>query len=289
MINKNFWVGIIVGLICVTLIARDIGRRINTPIVVSNSLEEATSISEDNFNPDPTSSLIPLASVKASPKPSPKIVLATPAPTPTPLPDYFAGEINVYGAYGNNVSFDEADNLSGMTVNAKFHNNAQTDGTGDLHIRMFQDGNIRYDDIKPKFSNSSVIYSYRPSIEVGSHAIKFIINENKLVAESNYGNNEITVNYTVNGDKIAPTFTLDGPYSINNQTCMRWINLQDNKSVYTDVWAKWKIDDGSWSNRTSENPYGCDGGTSGSSHTYYVHAEDYRGNAREDSRVFTLY
>jgi hypothetical protein len=135
----------------------------------------------------------------------------------------------------------------------------------------------------------TMIYNYHPVVSVGAHTIRVVLNEPKWVNESNYGNNEISVSYTINGDKTPPTFTIDGPYQINGQTCLRWINLQDNVSVYTDVWAKWKIDGGDWSSRTSENPYGCTSGASGSNHTYYVHAEDRSGNVREDSRVFTLY
>lgn len=90
-------------------------------------------------------------------------------------------------------------------------------------------------------------------------------------------------------DITPPTFTIDGPYAINGQTCMRWINLVDNVSVYTDVWAKWKIDDGAWSSPTSENPYGCITAKSGTTHTYFVHAEDFRGNVAEKSATFTSF
>ena len=60
-------------------------------------------------------------------------------------------------------------------------------------------------------------------------------------------------------------------------------------SVYTDVWAKYQIDDGAWSNKTSENPYGCISAPSGSSHTYTVHAEDLNGNVSEQSAEFTAF
>ncbi len=124
---------------------------------------------------------------------------------------------------------------------------------------------------------------------IGKHTAKLQLNSDKSLKESNYNNNLARIDWENLADKIAPNFTIDGPYLIDGKTCMRWIHLEDNISVYTDVWAKWKIDGADWSGKTSENPYGCITGTSGSSHTYYVHAEDARGNAYEQSKSFVLY
>lgn len=133
-----------------------------------------------------------------------------------------------------------------------------------------------------------VLYTNAFPALAGTHTLRIAYNENRGVAESNYGNNEQSFTYTIKPEREAPTFSIRGPVLIDGQTCLTWENLQDNVSVYTDVWAKWKIDGGDWSDRRSGTTWGCTTGTPGSTHTYYVHAEDRNGNVREDTRVFAI-
>lgn len=161
-----------------------------------------------------------------------------------------------------------------------------------VEMKIYENGSLQQTKTQQVFSTTNFHFAdtyYAKTRSVGTHTIKIVYNENRGVVESNYSNNEAIFTFKILPESIPPTFTIDGPTTINGQTCMRWINLEDNMSVYTDVWGKWKIDDGAWSNRTSENPYGCITAAVGTNHTYTVHAEDFRGNVKEETRVFTVY
>lgn len=123
----------------------------------------------------------------------------------------------------------------------------------------------------------------------GTHTVKMVFNENHAIPENDYSNNEYTFTYKIIAETTPPSFSIRGPELINGQACLTVENLSDNKSIYTDVWAKWKIDGGEWSSARSGTDWGCISGIPGSSHTFYAHAEDARGNFKEDSKVFTLF
>lgn len=242
----------------------------------------------------PIASVMPvvIASSKPSPKPTQtKTPTPTPTPTPKPLHDYYLKSQNQYYEPDNRADvyeFVENQSYPQMKFAAEFGvNNAAVGDTVD--VKIYEDGSLQQTKTQQVYATTNFHFAetyYAKTRNVGTHTIKFVYNENRGVAESNYGNNEATFSFKILPENTPPTFTIDGPLMINGQTCMRWINLVDNVSVYTDVWGKWKIDDGAWSNRTSENPYGCITGAPGSTHTYIVHAEDARGNVNEKSVIF---
>lgn len=224
----------------------------------------------------------PRPSAKPSVKPSP-----SPTPTPAPLADYYPSTFRIGGSETNGTTFEETASLANLTAEIVFRQDVMITSSASVKVRVYYDGTYKTEIVRTEYGAYGAAFSYLLPIDPGSHTVKFVINEDHSIKESNYSNNEKSVTYTINGDKTAPSFTIDGPYVIDGQTCMRWINLEDNVSVYTDVWAKWKMDDGSWSEKTSGTAYGCVGGVTGSLHTYSVHAEDRRGNVKEDSRQFT--
>ena len=300
MFNKNFWIGIAIGLFCVSLIGVDIFKRINTPVPITpNPSLQSPVPNIDLSSSEPVATLFPnpssktVSSVKTTPKPSTKTILvATPTPTPKLLRDFYVQSHSqlLLPEQTSTSEYVETQTVSRQRLEVDFAaNNVSVGDT--VMFRLYEDGNVRKEEEHTITGTTNFHFAdvYYPTLtSLGTHTVRFVYNENRGIPESDYGNNEYTFTYKIIQESTPPTFTIDGPYLVNGQTCMRWINLTDNKSVYTDVWAKWKIDDGSWSNQTSENPYGCISGTPGSSHTYYVHAEDFRGNVREDSRVFTI-
>ena len=221
-------------------------------------------------------------------------VTPTVFPTATPtvvklIADYFSDGIKVIGAANNSTILEENSSLSTMKVEANFRNNAMIESSGKVYVKVYYDGIYKTTLDRAEYGAYSAVFTYVPPMDPGSHTVRMVINENHAISETNYGNNEQSISYTIIPDTTPPGFTIDGPYQINNQTCMRWTNLSDNVSVYTDVWAKWKIDDGAWSAPTSENPYGCISAASGTTHTYTVHAEDNRTNVTEQSKSFTAF
>lgn len=248
--------------------------------------------------PSPSTSA-PLQSPTASPRLSPHktiVPVATKAPTPTPKPkiDYYLSSTSQILVPENTIGvteYTQTQTYPKMRLEADFAaNNA---AAGDVvEMKIYEDGLLQQTKNQQVYSTTNFHFAdvyYAKARSVGTHTVKFVYNENRAVEESNYNNNEANFTFKILAENIPPTFTIDGPVSINGQTCLRWIDLQDNVSVYTDVWAKWKIDDGSWSNRTSENPYGCITGVLGSSHIYTVHAEDAAGNIKEEIKNFTIY
>ncbi|MBP9670548.1 hypothetical protein KBD75_04065 [Candidatus Woesebacteria bacterium] len=301
MFKKSFWLGIMGGILCVSLIGWDVYTRINSP-VVANPDENVTQIeSETQINADvpgnsttPNSISTPKPTTTPTPKPTVKPTsVPTPTPTPKPLLDYYVqshSQILLPENTSNVTEYSVTQVYPKMRLEVDFGvNNAKAGDS--VEMKIYEDGSVQQTQSRQVPSGTNAVFAdvyYAKARNIGTHTVRFVYNENKSVTESNYGNNEYTFTFKITGETTPPTFTIDGPYVINGQTCMRWVNLSDNVSVYTDVWAKWKIDGADWSGRTSENPYGCISGTTGSSHTYYVHAEDAQGNVREDSRTFTL-
>jgi hypothetical protein len=303
MFNRNFFIGITVGLICVSLIGMDLYKRINQPVAAVPTEEQnpavATELSDDNGEPEPLPSVKGLVSSKSSPTPTPRVVATvrpspTPTPTPRPLIDYYVqshSQILVPENRSDVTEFVESQVYPRMRLQVDFAvNNARVGDT--VELKIYDDGQLQQTASRTVSSTTNFHFSevfYAKARPAGDHSVKFVFNENRAVQESNYGNNEHTFTYKITKETEPPTFTIDGPYLVNGQTCMRWINLVDNVSVYTDVWARWNIDNTAWSSNSSGTVYGCISGTPGSTHTYYVHAEDRNGNVREDSRTFTLY
>ena len=309
MFNKSFWIGITLGLTTLLTIALYLFKQNSPSGVASNSQPVASDVplSEDSSQDTPTSpandssrsvypTITPVAkaSVKPTIKPTPlATTIATPTPTPRPVIDYYLSGNSIVNQldHSSNAEFVESATYPQIEFYGDFKVNNASVGDSVLY-RVYEDGNLQESATHNVFSTSNFTFSdhyYAKTRSVGTHTVRMVYNEDRRYAENNYSNNEHTFTFKILKETVSPTFTIDGPTMINGQTCMRWINLQDNKSVYTDVWGKWKIDGGEWSSRTSENPYGCVSGALGSSHTYTVHAEDYNGNVKEESKTFTIY
>lgn len=240
--------------------------------------------------PSPVASARPAASPKASPRPS---STATPSPSPELSVDYYLKSTSILLTPENTMGasqFTQTSTWPRLRIEADF---AARNGkkAGAVTYRLYEDDRLISEDRRePVDDNAYFADVYYPTARsAGKHSVKITYNEDRKFAETSYVNNEFYYTYTILPEKEPPTFTIDGPYNINGQTCMRWINLEDNMSVYTDVWAKYQIDDGAWSNKTSENPYGCITAQPGTSHTYTVHAEDLNGNVSEQSAEFTAF
>lgn len=309
MFNKSFWIGITLGLTTLLGISLYLFKQNNSSSVASNSqpLASVVSMSETSGQDSiaslandpsvgsrPTTSPSTKPSAKPTAKPIPtSTTVATPTPTPKPAIDYYLSSHSVVNQldHSSNTEFTESASYPQIEFYGDFKVNGANAGDSVLY-RVYEDGNLQESATHNVFSTSNFTFAdhyYAKSRSVGTHTVKMIYNEDRRYPENNYSNNEYTFTFKILKESVPPTFTIDGPTMINGQTCLRWINLQDNKSVYTDVWAKWKIDNGEWSNRTSENPYGCISGVLGSSHTYTVHAEDFSGNAKEESKTFIIY
>ncbi len=301
MQRKGFWFGILAGAVLLVLTGIDLVNRYRKgPASLANQTGSPASPQATSYPPVAMSSPSPLSSITpATPRqtisPAPAVrASSTPSSTPAPLasphlPDYFPTDINIFGAHGDHVTFDLRNDMSGLIASASFRNSTIAEGSGDLRLHIYVNGALKVDESKPKFAESVTSYSYRPPADPGTYTVKFVLNEQGFVAESDLGNNTAVMGYTINPDRTPPTFEIDGPYLIDGQTCMRWIKLEDNVSVYTDVWAEWKIDDGQWSERSSGTVYGCATGESGSSHLYIVRAQDKAGNVREDALGFSIF
>ena len=297
MFNNKFWLGASIGLLFITLVFWEIYSRFNPTMIARPDLSVQPETTTQDFIPDPTSvmtadpSMVPLRQPPSPPPPTKPS--STPKPTPKPLPDYYVqshSQILVPENISNVTEYSVTQVYPKMRLEVDFGvNNAKAGDS--VEMKIYEDGSVQQTQSRQVASGTNAVFAdvyYAKARSIGTHTVKFVYNENRSVTESNYGNNEYTFTFKIIGETTPPTFTIDGPYQINGQTCMRWINLTDNVSVYTDVWAKWKIDGSDWSTRTSENPYGCISGIAGSSHTYYVHAEDAQGNVREDSKAFIL-
>lgn len=255
----------------------------------SSTPAAGSQIIEGNYIPTPTPTIKPtsIITIKTpTPLPSTKPTIT---PTSNPIADYFADGIKVIGAANNSTTILETGSLSTMKVEANFKNNAMIESSGNVRVDVYYDGIHKTTLERAEYGAYSAAFTYVPPVDPGSHTVRMVINEKHIISETAYGNNEQSITYTIIPDSTPPGFTIDGPYAINNQTCMRWINLYDNVSVYTDVWAKWKIDSGTWSTPTSENPYACITAESGTTHTYTVHAEDRRANITELSKTFVAF
>jgi hypothetical protein len=265
--------------------------------------EAASTVSDSSLNtenitpsstPDssPTPSLTTWATTKPTPKPT---IKPSPSPTPTPKPlrDYYVQSHSqiLIPEQTNATEYVETQTVSRQRLEVDFA--ASNVSVGDtVVLRIYEDGNVKKEETRTVASTSNFHFAevyYPMQWTPGTHTVKMVFNENQAFPESNFSNNEHTFSYKIIAETTPPTFSIRGPELINGQTCLTVENLSDNKSVYTDVWAKWKIDGGEWSPARSGTDWGCITGTSGSSHTFYAHAEDARGNVKEDSKVFTLY
>jgi hypothetical protein len=297
-IDKAYIGGFVLGALILGLSFYDLRSRFIAATSSQNEnikTETAASASPDaaNAGEENNAAHVPSPSPVHSAKPSSTPVAIKPSPSPTPSPspiaDYYPSGFHIGGSQTDGTTFEETSSLPAFAVGVMFTNDARTAGTGIVKVRVYYDNNYKTELTHAVYGAWGFTFDYYPPIEGGSHSVRFVMNEDHAMLESNYNNNERTLHYTINAEKIPPTFTIDGPYAVSGQTCMRIINLEDNVSVYTDVWYKWKIDDGIWSERRSGTEYGCITAAPNTQHTYYIHAEDRNGNVKEDSRLFSAF
>lgn len=302
MLNKSLWLGIGAGLLTASLFISfsylgGFSLLDNPPAastsVPTDKVTASTSPSIESelplVTPKPIATAKPI--VKSSPKPTNK---PTPTPTPKPMVDYYVkdhSQILIPEQQIDVTEYVETQTVSRQRLEVDFAANNVSIGDTVL-LRIYEDGNVKKEETRTVASTDNFHFAevyYPKQYAPGSHTVRLVFNENHAVPESNYNNNDYTFTYKIIAESTPPTFNIRGPEIIDGQTCFTWENLEDNKSVYTDVWAKWKIDGGNWSSQSTGTTWGCITGMPGSSHTYYVHAEDFRGNTREESKTFTLY
>ncbi len=297
--NKNLIFGAVAGIFILA------GIGIFSYASLPSLPEAASTTSDSSLNTDsiapsssseisPEPSITTCATTKPTPKPTVKPSPSpTPTPTPKPLRDYYVQSHSqtLIPEQTNATEYVETQTVSRQRLEVDFAaNNVSVGDT--VVLRIYEDGNVKKEETRTVSSTTNFHFAevyYPIQWNPGTHTVKMVFNENHAIPESDYGNNEYTFTYKIIAETTPPTFTIRGPESINGQTCLTVENLSDNKSVYTDVWSKWKIDGGEWSSARCGTDWGCISGTSGSSHTFYAHAEDARGNIKEESKVFTLY
>lgn len=305
MLNKSLLFGIVLGsLVAVISIGYAYSKSsfsaLKSPEAASTSLDPSTSLESVSpvYSSVPTSepSVTTWATVKPTPKPTIKpspSPTATPTPTPKPLRDYYVKDHSqiLIPEQTNATEYVETQTVSRQRMEVDFAaNNVSVGDT--VMLRIYEDGNVKKEETRTVSSTTNFHFAevyYPMQWNPDTHTVKMVFNENRAIPESDYGNNEYTFTYKIIAETTPPSFTIRGPEPINGQTCLTVENLSDNKSVYTDVWAKWKIDGGEWSSPRSGTDWGCISGVAGSTHTFYAHAEDFRGNVKEESKVFVLY
>lgn len=123
------------------------------------------------------------------------------------------------------------------------------------------------------------------SIASGQHQIKMSLNSGKAITETNYNNNVLQFNYTMNPDTQAPTYDIFGPIKVDGQgTCVFAQHLSDNITFNSDIHLEQYIDN----QLLTPDQYGrvCIQTNAGESHSYKAKATDQAGNTNEQSKQF---
>lgn len=124
--------------------------------------------------------------------------------------------------------------------------------------------------------------------DIGRHSAKLSLNDTKSLKEVVPGNNFASLDWINLADKIAPNISFGGPYDwADKGTCFVVYAPSDNVNKISEIKVEQRVDALDWSPLV-DGMY-CFQGTSGSSHTYKVHAIDARGNINEQSKTFVLY
>ncbi|MFH2085644.1 MAG: hypothetical protein ABII21_02590 [bacterium] len=265
---------------------------------------------EPTIEPTPT----PSATPKTNIMPVSAIKITTsPTPTPTPEPsldirfgnpsvsikqtiDEGLGDGRVINREYSSIQvgeFDEVPSRFSPRVTVCFHMVANVEVPGkDIKYSLSVDDKIKLED------NMSWIDKFEPgriydwchdvTTDIGHHTAKLLLNPAKSVKEFNYVNDLARLEWVNLADKIAPNFTIGGPFDWGDEgTCFVTYTPSDNVNTVTELKIEQKVDSDAWSSLV-DGKY-CFKGASGSTHTYVVRMTDVRGNINEQNKSFNLF
>lgn len=279
-------------------------------------------------SPSPSSSAIALASAEpepsstpsASPKSSLKPVSAIKpgvSPTPTPVTvsapnldirfgnpsanvkqtiDEGTGDGRVINREYTSIQagqFDEVPSIFSPRVTVCFHMVANEEVLGkNIKFSLSVDDKIEVEDtmswIDKLEAGKMYDWCHDVTTGIGKHTAKLLLNPDKSVKEFNYINDLARLEWENLPDKIAPNFTLGGPFDWGeNGTCFVTYSPSDNVDTVPQLKIEQKVDSESWSSIV-DGQY-CFKGTTGDAHAYIVKMTDTRGNVNEQNKSFVLY
>ena len=316
------------GFLIVITIAAAMGIAYYKTKLTTSSVPSPSPTATATPTPEPSvvdSSAAPSGSPKSSLKPSSKptsSVTASPrlttqaSPTPTPVPqptldirfgnpsanikqtiDEGTGDGRVINREYTSIQagqFDEVSSTWSPRVTVCYHIVSDEDVAGkDVKFSLTVDDKVEVEDNLGGYDKLAAgrIYDWCHDVttSIGKHTARLTLNPDKSLKEYNYTNSLGRVDWENLSDKIAPNFSLGGPYNWNeNGTCFIIVAAPtDNVTPTAQLKVEEKVDSGSWTTTTTAQY--CFKGVSGSSHTYAVKVTDARGNASEQSKTFELY
>lgn len=245
-------------------------------------------------------------------KPTPSAV-ATPTPTPFSLPsldvrfgnpssrvkqtmDEGAGDGRVINREYTSIQagqFDEIKSSWQPKITVCFHLTASEKVAGRLiKFTLTYDGKTEVEDNMswiPELEAGRIYdWCHDVTTDLGKHTAKLVINADRSLKESNYGNDVAEVSWENLADNVAPNYTLMGPVNEGaSGTCFFPQYIEDNVTPYTSLKLEHKIDAGAWAPYSGDRH--CFVGTTGASHSYSFRITDLRGNKNEQSKTFVLY
>lgn len=267
-------------------------------------------------SPSPSTTSTPSASVKATVKPSIKPTIkssTTPTPSPVVIPtlDIRFGNpsANVKQTYDDGSGtgrvinreytsiqageFDEVISSWSPRVTVCYHivSNEEVKGK-DVKFVLTLDDKTDVEDNLGQYDKLEAgrLYDWCHDVtnDIGKHKARLTLNGDKSIKEIIYTNNVASLAWENLPDKIAPNFTLGGPYDWTTRgTCFLIISPSDNITPLTNLKIEQKSDNNSYAS-TNLGEY-CFMGTSGTPHSYSVKVTDTRGNVNEQTRSFVLY
>ncbi len=286
-------------------------------VVVASAKPSLTPSSPANASAIPSASvkpsIKPVSAIKPTPKPT-----ATPSPTPTPTPTPAPITLDVrFGNPSGHVkqTIDEGSG-SGRVINREF-SSIQSGEFDEVALswlprvttcfHLVADESVEGSKIKYKLSvddkvevedtmgwlgtlEAGKIYDWCHDVttNIGKHTVKLILNPDSALKERNYVNNTARIDWENLADKTAPNITLGGPFDWSDKgTCFIVYAPSDNVNTIAELKIEQKVDGGNWA-PIVDGMY-CFQGTTGSSHTYAVHALDKRNNVNEQQKTFVLY
>jgi hypothetical protein len=274
------------------------------PASTSSASPKASAKSSGSPRASARSSATPVSTARAS---------STPTPTPTPVIsrdirfgnpsanikqtiDENNGDGRVINREYTSIQagqFDEVPSAWSPRVTICYHivSNEEMPGK-DLKYTFTLDGKVeaegnfgQYDKLEP-----GRLYDLcrDATSSIGKHVAKLQINGDKSVKELNYTNGLATAEWENLSDRIAPNFSLGGPYDWDDKgTCFLILSPSDNVTPLSGLKVEQKIDGGSYAT-TNAAEY-CFKGDADSSHSYAVKITDGRGNTNEQTKNFVLY
>ncbi len=309
---------LIFGFLVVVILAAVIGVVYYKSKLASSTLPSSTpspSAIVSTPTPSPDSSSSPKATPKSTPRPSAKSTSVGTSPTPTPvaLPildirfnnpsgnikqtiDEGKGEGRVINREYTSIQagqFDEVRSNWSSRVTACFHVvvNETIEGKK-LKFTMTLDDKTEVEDNLGTYDKleAGKVYDWCHDVttSIGKHTARLTLNGDKSLKESNYNNDLARIDWENIQDRIAPNFTIGGPFDWGDKgTCIITYSPDDNVSLLSELKIEQQVDSASWAPLV-DGQY-CFKGVSGSSHTYSLKITDLRGNVNEQKKTFNLF